>query len=90
MNDIIVIRADAHFNYVYERIHDEKKQCEFFNAFIKIRENIQDNLPFRMSIGSDKHGGKTMAVEMMESIIETTEKRFGDKDNRRKMGVKKL
>lgn len=70
MDDLIFVRLNAHLQYLYSRIHDEKKRDEFAKAIFYL--NNGGDVPM------DKYGGSNMALDIYNEIVQIHEERFGE------------
>ena len=78
MHDILLLRLRAHASYLTPRIHNTKKREEFIRVMNVVIKNIDDmTSDFLIGIGSNRHEGLTMALEVVDDVYENTAVRFG-------------
>lgn len=68
--DLTIVRLNAHLNYMYPRIFDEKKRKEFIKAMFLLKN---DEIPTE-----DKYGGTKMALDIYREIVQIHDERFGE------------
>lgn len=68
MDDLILARLDAHFNYLVGKIHDEDKRNEFIRAMFMLRN---DEI-----LKEDRYGGGEMALDIYCEIVQIHKERF--------------
>ena len=83
-NDIILIMAKAHLDYMYPRVHNKKQRKSFLAQMIYYIDEYSDNVQYDdyclpiddlgAWIGNDE--GTNLAVKTMNEIITSVENRF--------------
>jgi hypothetical protein len=68
MDNLILVRLDAHFNYLVGKIHDEDKRNEFIRSMFMLRN---DETP-----REDRYGGAEMALDIYCEIVQIHKERF--------------